>query len=67
MNNEYHAFLLRLQRDDAQNRWRIVLINVDTGEEQRFVGKQALLTFLFALLNRPPVVPDTAEPEHPTP
>ena len=67
MNNEYHAFLLRIQRDESQSRWRIVLINVDTGEEQRFVGKHALLVFLFTLLNRSPAVPNTAETKHPLP
>ncbi|MCO5195750.1 MAG: hypothetical protein M9930_21025 [Anaerolineae bacterium] len=60
MTHEYQAFLLRLERDVDQQRWRILLQDVQSGEVRRFVGKRELLGFLFALLSQPDMV-DSAE------
>ena len=53
MDDEYHAFLLRLQRNQAGDRWRILISNIETGEQRRFISDRALLAYLFTILNRP--------------
>ncbi|MCO5186072.1 MAG: hypothetical protein M9965_19310 [Anaerolineae bacterium] len=60
MTHEYQAFLLRLERDVDQQRWRILLQDVQSGEVRRFVGKRELLGYLFGILNQPDMV-DSAE------
>lgn len=53
MTQEYQAYLLRLERDNSQHRWRILLQDVQSGEVRRFIGKRDLLGFLLGILNQP--------------
>jgi hypothetical protein len=45
-DDNYHAYLLRFWRDDAQSPWRIVLIDSHTGEQQGFPSCADLYAFL---------------------
>jgi hypothetical protein len=45
-DRNYHAYLLRFWRDDAQSPWRIVLIDSHTGEQQGFPSSADLYAFL---------------------
>lgn len=51
MNDDYQAYLLRLQRTDDTN-WRIMLRNTQNGMTQYFVSQCDLLLFIHALFER---------------
>ena len=42
----YHAYLLRLTRADANQPWEIIAKNVETGEEYPLADADALIAFL---------------------
>ena len=42
----YHAYLLRLTRADADHPWKIVAKDVETGEEYPLADPEALIAFL---------------------
>lgn len=66
MTQEYQAYLLRLERDNSQRRWRILLQDVQSGEVRRFIGKRELLGFLLGILNQPDdVVSAETDPQQP--
>jgi hypothetical protein len=44
--DNYHAYLLRFWRDDAQSPWRIILIDPHTGEQHGFPSCVDLYAFL---------------------
>jgi hypothetical protein len=50
MENNYRAFLLRLQRTESNGRWRSTLQNVQTGEILRFANEQEMITHLLESL-----------------
>lgn len=50
MENNYQAFLLRLQRTDSNGRWRSTLQNVQTGEILRFANEQEMIKHLLESL-----------------
>ena len=45
-DDNYHAYLLRFWRDDAQSPWRIILIDSHTGEQHGFPSCEELYAFL---------------------
>ncbi|MCA9963881.1 MAG: hypothetical protein KC423_06555 [Anaerolineales bacterium] len=50
MKNEYKAFLLRLQRNQGSDHWRVTIQNAHTGEITRFANEYEMLRFLTHLL-----------------
>lgn len=51
MKGDYHAYLLRLQRRDAQEPWHIRVENAQNGRIHHFVSEKELLGFIISLLN----------------
>lgn len=47
--NEYHAYLLRLWREEKSRPWRAELVSPQTGEKHRFASAAQLLYFLATL------------------
>lgn len=47
MNDFYNAYLLRVQRSDANSSWRVVLEDVHTGEVRYFASQIELLLYLL--------------------
>lgn len=45
-SREYHAFMVRLWRDDEKRPWRASLQNAHTGEEQHFASLARLIEHL---------------------
>ncbi len=50
MDNNYQAFLLRLQRYQSTNHWRASLENAHTGEILHFTTEKELLIYLHKIL-----------------
>ena len=50
MENNYQAFLLRLQRAENNGRWRSSLQNVQTGETFHFATEQEMIAHLLVSL-----------------
>lgn len=50
MDNNYQAFLLRLQRFHNANHWRATLENAHTGEIINFANEKELLLHLHKIL-----------------
>ncbi|MCB9433304.1 MAG: hypothetical protein H6668_15115 [Ardenticatenaceae bacterium] len=50
MENNYQAFLLRLQRAENNGRWRSTLQNVQTGETHHFATEQEMVIHLLSSL-----------------
>lgn len=48
--NDYHAYLLRLWREEESLPWRAELVSPQTGEKRHFATEGQLLDFLRALL-----------------
>jgi hypothetical protein len=44
--SDYHAYLIRLWRDDKQQPWRAELVSPHTGEAQRFASSEQLFTYV---------------------
>lgn len=59
MNANYHSYLLRLWRDDADHPWRAALQCTATGEKRAFADLPALLAFLVEEL-----LPDEEPTKH---
>ena len=47
----YHAFLLRLWRENEKEGWRVMLENVQSGEKQGFAGISSLIQFIYQQTN----------------
>lgn len=45
-NGNYHAFLVRVSRPDADQPWEMVAKDVETGEEYPLPGPDGLFQFL---------------------
>jgi hypothetical protein len=45
-NNNYQSYLLRFWRENENTSWRVLLVHVPTGEEQRFPSTDALFLYL---------------------
>lgn len=56
--SDYHAYLLRLWREDAQSPWRAELVSPHTGDKHHFANDAELFKFLARLLS-------TDEPREP--
>lgn len=54
MSKDYHAYLLRLERNQDEERWRILLESVNSGRVRVFTSKRELLLFILALFDEPP-------------
>ena len=50
----YQSFLIRLWREGAGDSWRILLINVPTGEQRFFATLDETLTYVQACVLAPP-------------
>jgi hypothetical protein len=50
MESQYHAFLLRLQRNKTAEHWRMTLENAHTGEKVNFVTEEELMRFLWQII-----------------
>ncbi len=46
----YHAYLLRLWREDERTPWRAELVSPHTGDKQLFADDAELFHFLAALM-----------------
>lgn len=44
--SDYHAYLIRLWRDEAQQPWRAELVSPHTGEARRFATPEQMFTFM---------------------
>lgn len=44
--SDYHAFLIRLWRDDKQQPWRAELVSPHTGEARRFASPEQLFIYV---------------------
>jgi hypothetical protein len=44
--SDYHAYLIRLWRDEAQQPWRAELVFPHTGEARRFATPEQMFTFM---------------------
>ncbi len=49
MSNQYQAYLLRMQRSQHAQHWRVTLENAHTGEVLRFVDEMALMRHLLRM------------------
>ena len=49
MTGDYKAYLLRLQRGEGQDHWRVTLIDALSGEKQQFTSERALLVHLMQI------------------
>ena len=50
---DYHAFLLRLWREDGRSPWRVTLENPHTGEKQTFATPEQFWDYLQGQLHQP--------------
>ena len=50
MTGNYKAYLLRLQRGEGQDHWRVTLVDALSGEKQHFATERALLLHLMRIL-----------------
>ncbi len=50
MENNYQAFLLRLQRAESNGRWRSTLQNIQTGEIHHFATEREMVAHLLESL-----------------
>jgi hypothetical protein len=50
MNAQYHAFLLRLQRHETAEHWRMTLENAHTGEKVHFAIEEELMRYLWHIV-----------------
>ena len=48
--NDYHAYLLRLWREEESLPWRAELVSPQTGEKRHFASQGQLLEFLNDLM-----------------
>jgi hypothetical protein len=48
--NDYHAYLLRLWREEENLPWRAELVSPQTGEKRHFASSGQLLAFLMELM-----------------
>ena len=48
--SNYHAYLLRLRREDEHAPWRAELVSPHTGDKHHFATETELYTFLAGLL-----------------
>lgn len=44
--SDYHAYLIRLWRDDMQQPWRAELVSPHSGEARRFATSEQLFLFM---------------------
>jgi hypothetical protein len=44
--SDYHAYLIRLWRDDQHEPWRAELVSPHTGEERRFATPEQLFSYV---------------------
>lgn len=44
--SDYHAYLIRLWRDDQHEPWRAELVSPHTGEERRFATPEQLFCYV---------------------
>ena len=44
--SDYHAYLIRLWRDDKQQPWRAELVSPHSGEARRFANPEQLFHFM---------------------
>ena len=56
--SNYHAYLLRIWREDEQSPWRAELVSPHTGDKQHFAADAELFQFLAGLMT-------TDTPENP--
>jgi hypothetical protein len=49
--SDYHAYLLRLWREDGQSPWRAELVSPHTGDKHHFANPIDLFHFLANLLS----------------
>jgi Tfp pilus assembly protein PilE len=54
MTGDYKAYLLRLQRGQAQGHWRATLVDAHSGQEQHFATERALFIYLMRMLAEEP-------------
>lgn len=54
MAGDYKAYLLRLQRGEAQAHWRATLVDAHSGKERHFASERALLIHLMGMLTQEP-------------
>jgi hypothetical protein len=50
MNSQYHALLLRLQRNETAEHWRMTVENAHTGEKVYFSTEEELMRFLWLIV-----------------
>lgn len=43
---DYHAYLIRLWRDDEQQPWRAELVSPQSGETRRFASPEQLFSYV---------------------
>ena len=63
MEENYQAYLLRLQRSQSNGRWRSTLQNVQTGEILRFATEREMINHLLAFLSQDAEVPSFSTKE----
>ena len=58
MNNEnnYRAYLIRLQRSNEQSHWRVTLQNAQTNEVIQFATEGQFISFLLDTLQCAPLI-----------
>ena len=44
--SDYHAYMIRLWRDDPQQPWRAELVSPHTGEARRFASPEQMFTYV---------------------
>ena len=59
MYKNYHAYLIRFKRREAQYTWCAMLENVHTRETLTFATERELLVYLLQTLSEHPDSPDT--------
>lgn len=50
----YQAYLVRFQRGDGQQQWRVTLQNANTGEQMTFTSEGEAFRYLVQALSTPP-------------
>jgi len=63
VHKNYHAYLVRFKRRQAQSSWCATLEDVHTRETLRFATERDLLVYLLQLLAAEPASPN----DHPNP
>lgn len=54
MDKNYHAYLIRFKRREAQSSWRATLEDVHTRETHTFATERELLVYLLQVLSERP-------------